>query len=97
MEKVYKNYDAENVKIISINASDRKSKVIKDLEGDELSYPVTAARKTSILKDYKIRMIPMVVIIDKSGRIKLSKMFLQYNAMKEILDTLISMENNEIK
>jgi len=78
------------VQVIGVNGTDKLDQVKKDLKSRPTPYPHVIGRGTSIMRDYKVPMMPYLYFIDRKGRIDSSTMFLQYDDIKEIIDYLIN-------
>lgn len=77
------------MQVIGINGTDKLDQVKKDLESRPTPYPHVIGRGTSIMRDYKVPMMPYLYFIDQKGKVDSSIMFLQYDDIKEELDYLL--------
>lgn len=55
----------------------------------EIEFPVLVCRQTGVVSDYKVTKLPQLFIIDQTGIIKSSELFLKSDDIKEVLDTLL--------
>jgi hypothetical protein len=77
------------VQILSINVKDNPGRVKSDVEAEKLPYPVLIGRRTGISKEYKISRLPNLTIIDQTGLIHTSKVFMKEDDIRKTLDALI--------
>jgi hypothetical protein len=76
-----------------VNPINRTGNVLSDARRYKLPYPVLAGRNSSILKDYSIRTLPLLMVIDRKGRIVLRKSFVKAGDLRQVLDALIKKED----
>ena len=82
---MYRTASADLVQILSINPINPKGKVASDAKRYELPYPVLAGRNSDIVRLFKLKTLPQLVIIDREGTIVFYKTFA---ASEEILGIL---------
>ena len=72
-----------------MNAINRSGKVASDAKRFKIAYPVLVGRGSDIVKNYKIKSLPRLVIIDMEGKVALYKKFAKAEEIKTVLDTLL--------
>jgi hypothetical protein len=56
----------------------------------EISYPILLCRDTGVIRDYEITKLPQIFIIDQKGVIRESKLFLEADKIKKVLDGILT-------
>ena len=97
LKKVAEVYPDSLVQILSVNPINRKGKVEADAKKYKLGYPVLIGRDSDIIKDYKIKALPKVILIDKQGKIILSEKFIPFEKIQEVLKPLLQKLEEEDK
>ena len=75
---------------MSINVQDQPGRIKSDIKGENMPYPVLIGRRTGITRDYKIGRLPYLYIIDKTGKIHISKVFMKQDEIEKIINSLIN-------
>ena len=77
------------IQILSINPINRHGKVESDAKRFKLPYPVLVGRNSDIVKDYGVKSLPRLIIIDKEGKIASFEKYLKAEDIQKILDPLL--------
>ena len=72
-----------------MNAINRDGNVAADAKRFKLPYPVLVGRNSDIVKNYKLKSLPQLVIIDLEGKVALFEKFVKADEIKALLDTLL--------
>ncbi|MCP4727337.1 MAG: TlpA family protein disulfide reductase, partial [bacterium] len=94
LAEIFKAYDAEKFQILSINIQDQPGRIESDIEDEEMPYPILVGRRTRITRDLKVTSVPYLYIIDQKGVLKKANMFLQEDAIREVIDSLVETSKN---
>ena len=86
---IYDKYSKEDIEILSINTINRAGKVKSDAQRFDLPFTVLIGRDSDVGKNYKITRLPLLIIVDKSGKIVLKKKFAAYVEISKKLDVLL--------
>lgn len=89
MIKIREDYDDRRVQILSVNPINREGKVESDAKRYKLPFPVLVGRDTDIVKDYRIKGLPRIIIIDIKGQLAFYEKFAPAEEIQEILDSLL--------
>ena len=85
IQKLYENH-GEDIKIIAINLGEKKDKVKKYLENENLDFTVLLDKNQKVASQYLVRAIPTSYFLDENGIILKKKLgVLSYKKMKENL------------
>jgi peroxiredoxin len=90
LNEISKQYPDSLVKILSLNAINPAPLAANDGKRYEISYPILLCRDTGVIRDYQITKLPHLFIIDQKGVIRESKLFLEADKIKKILDGLLA-------
>ena len=77
------------MQILSVNPINRQGKVEADAKKYKLPFPVLVGRDTDIVRDYRIKGLPRIIIIDIQGQIAFYEKFAPAEEIQEILDSLL--------
>jgi len=83
------------VQILSVNPINREGKVESDAKRYKLPFPVLVGRDTDIVKDYRIKSLPRIIIIDIKGQVAFYEKFAPAEEIQEILDSLLAEMSTE--
>jgi len=85
IQKLYKNH-GNDIKIIAINLEEKKEKVKKYLENENLTFPVLLDKNKKVASKYLVRAIPTSYFINENGIITAKHLgILNYEEMKKNL------------
>ena len=85
IQKLYKNH-GNDIKIIAINLEEKKEKVKKYLENENLTFPVLLDKNKKVASKYLVRAIPTSYFINENGIITAKHLgILNYEDMKKNL------------
>jgi hypothetical protein len=73
-----------------MNAINPAQQAAADGKRYEMSFPILLCRETGVIRDYRVTKLPHLFIIDAKGVIRESKLFLEADKIKKILDGLLS-------
>jgi len=88
-------YSDSLVQVIGINSTDKPDVVKKDAQERGSHYPQLIGRGSSIIRDYKVRMLPYLYVINQKGKIEFGEFFLQFDDFKAELDDLVGTSKKE--
>ena len=83
------------MQILSVNPINREGKVESDAKRYKLPFPVLVGRDTDIVKDYRIKSLPRIIIIDIKGQVAFYEKFAPAEEIQEILDSLLAEMSTE--
>ena len=89
MLKIKKQYEPNNVVILSINVINKKGRTVAEVKKYKMDYTVLLGRDTQITSEYKVNKLPHLFIIGKDGVIYTSKRFLKADKIKTVIDNLL--------
>ena len=78
-----------------MNPINREGKVESDAKRYKLPFPVLVGRDTDIVKDYRIKSLPRIIIIDIKGQVAFYEKFAPAEEIQEILDSLLAEMSTE--
>jgi hypothetical protein len=88
--EISKQYPDSLVKILSMNAINPAPLAAAEGKRYEITFPILLCRDTGVIRDYQITKLPQLFIIDQKGVIQESKLFLEADKIKPILDGLLA-------
>jgi|GEM_PF-1729223 len=71
------------LKVMAVNVLNPPERALAELEKYEQTYQVLSGRGSGITKDYEVKKLPLLVIIDKDGKVRESKMYLNYQDLHD--------------
>jgi hypothetical protein len=87
---ISKQFPDSTVKILSMNAINPAPLAANEGKRYEITYPILLCRDTGVIRDFQITKLPQIFIIDQKGVIVESKLFLEADKIKKILDELLA-------
>ena len=78
------------VKVISVNAINRKKRILNEMNNLSVEYQVLTGKGSGITSDYNTVILPQIYVIDAKGIIRLIEMYPDYEELKKVIDGLIS-------
>ncbi|MCK5147751.1 redoxin domain-containing protein [bacterium] len=92
-------YDAykEHVEILSINPINPRGRILSDLRRFDAPFPVLEGRGSRIIRDYKIRSLPAIYIIDKAGEIVAGGKYMSFEKLETTIKSMIAVKTAEIE
>jgi hypothetical protein len=91
------NRYSEHVQILSINPINPQGRILSDISRFDVPFPVLEGRGSSIIRDYQIRALPAIYVIDKSGKVAAGGKFMTLTKLEETVKRLIASETDAIK
>ncbi len=91
LEKIYREYHSQNIKVIGVSVYSDPSKIGKMLQLTKVSYPILIAPKAQIPRFGNLSSIPQTLIVDANGRIL--KRFVggqSFRALNSVLEDLLT-------
>ena len=88
LTNLYNTFPDSVLQIIGINIQDSPKRVEREVNKLDLPYPNLIGRGSSIAKDFKIKTLPYLYIIDKEGVVDYGEIFVQFDFMKDIISDL---------
>lgn len=91
LEKIYREYHSQNIKVIGVSVYSDPSKIGKMLQLTKVSYPILIAPKAQIPRFGNLSSIPQTLIVDANGRIL--KRFVggqSFRALNSALENLLT-------
>jgi hypothetical protein len=88
LTNLYNTFPDSVLQIIGINIQDSPKRVEREVNKLDLPYPNLIGRGSSIAKDFKIKTLPYLYIIDKEGVVDYGEIFAQFDFMKDIVSDL---------
>lgn len=82
------------LKIFAVNVINPPERAMAELEKYQQTYQVLSGRNSGVAKDYEVKKLPLLVIVDKNGNVVLSKMYLNY---KDLHDTVAPLVKDIVK
>lgn len=79
----------KQVAILSINPINPQGQVLSDLSRFDLPFPALVGRGSSIIRDYQIRNLPSIYVIDKAGKVVEGGKFITPERLEELIQSLI--------
>ncbi len=70
LNRLQKNYAEKDVQVLGINIQESPAKVISIKRRYMMKYPILLDMKGTVAKDYRIRGIPNLILIDKDGIVR---------------------------
>ena len=83
LTNLYNTFPDSVLQIIGINIQDSPKRVEREVNKLDLPYPNLIGRGSSIAKDFKIKTLPYLYIIDKEGVVDYGEIFVQFDFMKD--------------
>ena len=77
------------VKILSLNAINPAPLAAAEAKRYEIPYPVLLCRDTGVIRNYQVTKLPHLFIIDAKGVIQESKLFLEADKIKKVVEGLL--------
>jgi len=71
------------LKIMAVNVINPPERALAELEKYEQTYQVLSGRGSGIAKEYEVKKLPLLVIIDKDGKVQEAKMYLNYQDLHD--------------
>ena len=78
-----------------MNIINRKGRVESDAKRYELPFPVLIGRGSDIVKDYKIKALPRLIIVDFDGNVAFYDLYAEAEEISEILDSILEKKKIE--
>jgi len=88
LTNLYNAFPDSFLQIIGINVQDSQKRVEREVNKLDLPYPNLIGRGSSIAKDFKVKTLPYLYIIDKEGIVDYGEIFVQFDFMKDIVSDL---------
>ena len=74
---------------MAVNVIHPPKRALAETKKYEQSYQVLTGKGSGIAKDYKVRKLPLLVIIDKDGIVRESTMYLNYEKLHDAVAPLV--------
>jgi hypothetical protein len=68
---------------------DQRERIIGDLKGEKIPFPVLMGRGSGIIQTYKVIRLPYLYIINKDGIISTTAVFMDYEDIKKIIESML--------
>lgn len=88
--EISKQYPENKVKILSVNAINPAQQAAAEAKRYEIPYPILVCQGTGVIRQYEVTKLPYLFIIDANGVIRESKLFLEADKIKMVLDGLLA-------
>jgi len=79
----------DKVEVLAVCLDDNEEKIMSAIIPFNLSYRVLIDKGRTVAKSYKVRGIPLNLIIDKEGIIRYRQLGYNPNAMREMIEQLL--------
>ena len=77
------------LKILAINAINPPKRALAEVNKYKMDFQVLAGRRSGVTKNYQVKKLPLLVIIDKDGVVRTYTMYLKYEPLKKVVIPLI--------
>ena len=91
LTNLYNAFPDSVLQIFGINFQDSPKRVEREVNKLDLPYPNLIGRGSSIARDFKIKTLPYLYIIDKEGIVNYAEIFVMYDFMEEIVSATSSL------
>ena len=78
-----------------MNSINRAGRVESEAKRYELPFPVLVGRGSDIVKDYKLKALPRLVIVDFDGNVAFYDLYAEADEISEILDSILEKRKKE--
>ncbi len=77
------------LKVMAVNVLNPPERALAELEKYGQTYQVLSGRGSGITKDYEVKKLPLLVIIDKDGKVREAKQYLNYQDLHDKVASLV--------
>jgi len=71
------------LKLLSINAINPSKRALMEVKKYKMDFTVLEGRGSGVTRDYQVKKLPLLVVIDKDGIARTCTMYLFYDELKE--------------
>jgi len=82
---------------LSINPINPGGRILSDIRRFDVPFPVLIGRGSRIIRDYQVRALPSIYIIDKTGKIAEGGKFIPFDKMEALIKSLAGLDKAEVK
>lgn len=85
----YSQYKSKGLEILAVCLDDGMEAIISTIAPMSLTYPILVDKNQSAIRTYKVRGIPLTLIIDKQGIIKYRETGFNPDSMRKVIEELL--------
>ena len=77
------------LKVMAVNVINPPKRAVSELKKYDQTYQVLSGKGSGIAKDYAVRKLPLLVVIDKDGIVHEATMYLKYEPLHDLVAPLV--------
>ncbi len=74
---------------MAVNVINPPKRAVSELKKYDQTYQVLSGKGSGIARDYAVRKLPLLVIVDKDGVVREATMYLKYEPLHDIVAPLV--------